>query len=67
MPWAAAVLAGSKWKGGGCFGVGNEEKERVLPNESFLLLSPYLYFNPFNDIMPSAPLTPSLYTYTLLL
>ena len=38
LPWAAVALAGSKMEGRGSFGVGNEEKERVLPNESFLLI-----------------------------
>jgi len=51
----------------GVFGVGNEKKKRVLPNENFLFIFPYLYFPSLNYIMPSALLTPSLYTYTLLL
>ena len=67
----AAVVFGrqQKEKGGGIFGVGNEERERererervcvcvcvcVLPNEDFLLISTLIYLTSFNEIMPSAP------------
>ena len=67
----AATAVFSSWpavkeKGGGSFGVRNEEKERVLPNENFLFISP-IYTSLFLMISCQvSPLTSSLYTYTLL-
>ena len=48
-PWPAV-----KEKKGGSFGVGNEKKE-CCQMRVFSSFSPYLYFIPFNDIMPSTP------------
>ena len=49
-PWPAV-----KEKKGGSFGVGNEEKKECCKIRVFSSFLPYLYFIPFNDIMPSAP------------
>ena len=50
-----AVLAGSKRDGGKIFGVGNEERECVLPNEDFLPIFTLIHLTSCNEIMPSTP------------
>ena len=68
MVLLAIVLAGCKGEEGrGILELKMKRKKECCQMRIFSSFFSYLYFPSLNDIMSSAPLTPSLCTYTLLL